>query len=57
MPFALRGKGIARAGFRVFRDGREAGFVTSGTMVPYWKTDGVGLSTRSPASGRCGPSG
>ncbi len=46
MPFALRGKGIARAGFRVFKDGQEAGFVTSGTMVPYWKTDGVGLSTR-----------
>ncbi|MHB9096910.1 MAG: glycine cleavage system aminomethyltransferase GcvT [Syntrophales bacterium] len=46
MPFALRGKGVARAGFRVFRDGEEAGFVTSGTMVPYWKTDGVGLSTR-----------
>ena len=46
VPFALRGKGIARAGFRVFRDGREAGFVTSGTMVPYWQTDGVGLSTR-----------
>ncbi len=46
VPFALRGKGIARAGFRVFRDGEEAGFVTSGTMVPYWKTDGVGLSTR-----------
>lgn len=46
MPFALRGKGIARAGFLVFRDGEEAGFVTSGTMVPYWKTDGAGLSTR-----------
>ena len=46
VPFALRGKGIARAGFRVFRDGEAAGFVTSGTMVPYWKTDGVGLSTR-----------
>ncbi|MHB8909269.1 MAG: glycine cleavage system aminomethyltransferase GcvT [Syntrophales bacterium] len=46
MPFALRGKGVARAGFRVFRDGEEAGFVTSGTMVPYWKTDGAGLSTR-----------
>ena len=46
VPFALRGKGIARAGFRVFRDGQEAGFVTSGTMVPYWKTEGIGLSTR-----------
>ena len=42
MPFALRGKGIARAGFRVFRGREEIGFVTSGTMVPYWKTDGRG---------------
>ncbi len=46
VPFALQGKGIARAGFKVFRDGMEAGFVTSGTMVPYWKTEGIGLSTR-----------
>jgi aminomethyltransferase len=45
MPFALRGKGIARAGFRVFKGAEEIGFVTSGTMVPYWKTAGSGLST------------
>jgi aminomethyltransferase len=45
MPFAIRGKGIARAGFRVFRGAEEIGFVTSGTMVPYWKTEGAGLST------------
>jgi aminomethyltransferase len=46
MPFAIRGKGIARAGFRVFRGKKEAGFVTSGTMVPCWKTTDEGLSTR-----------
>jgi len=46
VPFALRGKGIARAGFRVFKGAEEIGFVTSGTMVPYWKTAGTGLSTR-----------
>ena len=45
-PFALRGKGIARAGFRVFRGSEEVGFVTSGTMVPCWKTEGKGLATR-----------
>jgi aminomethyltransferase len=44
-PFALRGKGIARAGFRVFRGPEEVGFVTSGTMVPCWKTEGEGLAT------------
>jgi len=46
MPFAIRGKGIARAGFRVFKGEREVGFVTSGTMVPCWKTEGRGLGTR-----------
>ncbi|MBU2055760.1 MAG: glycine cleavage system aminomethyltransferase GcvT, partial [Proteobacteria bacterium] len=46
MPFALRGTGVARAGFRVFKGAEEIGFVTSGTMVPYWKTAGAGLSTR-----------
>ena len=46
VPFALRGKGIARAGFRVFQGGEAVGFVTSGTMVPCWKSEGTGLSTR-----------
>lgn len=46
MPFALLGKGIARAGCAVFRDGEAVGTVTSGTMVPFWKTAGEGLATR-----------
>jgi len=46
MPFALTGKGIARAGFKVFRADQEAGFVTSGTMVPCLKTEGEGLASR-----------
>jgi len=37
MPVAVTGKGIARAGNKVFKDGKLAGYVTSGTMVPYWK--------------------
>ncbi len=41
MPFALRGRGIARAGFRVFRGENEVGFVTSGTMVPFWNAAGA----------------
>jgi aminomethyltransferase len=38
--FAVRilDKGIARAGAAVFYGGREAGRLTSGTMVPYWVT-------------------
>lgn len=40
MPFAVRGKGIARAGFPVYRGDDRVGLVTSGTMVPYWKMVG-----------------
>ena len=36
----VSGKGIARAGSDMFRDGKNVGYVTSGTMVPYWKTKG-----------------
>jgi aminomethyltransferase len=38
MPVALLEKGVARAGNPVFRDLTIVGYVTSGTMVPYWKT-------------------
>ncbi len=44
-PTAVSGKGIARAGSSVFRDGKNAGYVTSGTMVPHFKYAGVGLSS------------
>lgn len=44
-PIALKDKGIARGGFKVFKSGVEIGFVTSGTMVPYFKTEGHGLGT------------
>jgi aminomethyltransferase len=40
MPFSVRGRGIARPGFRVFRGAEEVGFVTSGTMVPRWNASG-----------------
>ncbi len=41
---ALVGPGVARAGARVFRKGRDVGYVTSGNRVPYWLTEGLGLS-------------
>jgi aminomethyltransferase len=44
-PIALKGKGIARAGCKVFKGQKAVGHVTSGTMIPYWKSDGVGLSS------------
>lgn len=38
MAVAIAGKAIARAGARVLgADGRPVGYVTSGTVVPYWK--------------------
>lgn len=39
-------KGIARSGARVFYQGREAGHVTSGTMVPLWQFEGQGIHGR-----------
>ena len=42
----IAGRGIARPGDRVYRDGRHVGFVTSGTMVPYWDTAGEGVESR-----------
>ncbi|VFQ45675.1 glycine cleavage system aminomethyltransferase GcvT [Desulfoluna butyratoxydans] len=44
-PLALTGKGIARQGCRVFRRGAPVGYVSSGTMVPYWVMDGEGIRT------------
>lgn len=44
-PIELQDKGIARTGAPVHRDGKPVGFVTSGTMVPYWQSEGRGLAT------------
>ncbi len=40
----LTGKGVARAGDKVFPNGDHVGYVTSGTMVPYWKSEADGLT-------------
>ena len=42
-PLALLERGVARAGAEVFQNERRVGWVTSGTTVPYWKTEGEGL--------------
>ena len=44
LPFAVLGRGIARAGDAVFQRDRKVGVVTSGTMVPYWKSAGEGIA-------------
>lgn len=45
MPITLLGRGVMRAGCKVLKDGKEIGYVTSGTMVPYYVSEGKGLST------------
>ena len=45
-PIALIDKAVARAEAKVFRGGNHVGYVTSGTMVPFWQSEGIGLSSR-----------
>ena len=42
---ALTGRGVARTGAPVNKGGQPVGWVTSGTMVPYWRMEGEGLSS------------
>ena len=39
VSIALLDRGVIRAGMDVYRNGEKAGWVTSGTMVPYWNFD------------------
>jgi aminomethyltransferase len=40
---AVTERGVARAGSTVKHEGRAVGWVTSGTMVPFWKMRGEGM--------------
>ena len=44
-PISLLDRGVMRAGMEIYRGDKLVGWVTSGTMVPYFKTQGQGLST------------
>ena len=46
-PVCLLGRGVLRAGFPVYdaRTGEELGYVTSGTMIPYFETEGTGIES------------
>jgi aminomethyltransferase len=46
MPVALVDKGVARAGNKLFVEQKHVGYVTSGTMVPYWKSQDNGISSQ-----------
>ena len=42
----LAGRGITRPGDKVFHGDDQVGYVTSGTMVPFWSTQGVGVESQ-----------
>ncbi len=44
-PIVLLDRGVMRAGMPIFRGDEQIGWVTSGTMVPYYKSEGEGLET------------
>ncbi len=46
LPIALTGKGVLRAGCDVFdpATGECCGYVTSGTMIPYFESEGTGAA-------------
>jgi aminomethyltransferase len=39
---AVTGRGVARQGAPVFRGDKQVGYITSGTMVPFWRWEGRG---------------
>ena len=45
VPITLLDRGVMRAGMPVYRNGEQIGWVTSGTMVPYYLHEGQGLQT------------
>jgi aminomethyltransferase len=45
-PVAISGQGIARQGYEVLKEGKKIGYVTSGTMVPYWNYPDTGILSR-----------
>ena len=45
VPIALTDRGVMRAGMDIYKDGRHIGWVTSGTMVPYYQFDENGAIT------------
>lgn len=45
-PITLLERGVIRGGMPVYRRGERIGWVTSGTMVPYYRHEGEGLATK-----------
>lgn len=45
-PIALLDRGIMRHGMEVYRNGEMIGWITSGTMIPYYMTEGEGANVK-----------
>ena len=45
-PIALVDRGVMRHGMEVFRNGERIGWVTSGTSIPYFMTEGEGADVK-----------
>lgn len=45
-PIALIDRGIMRHGMEIYRNGEMIGWVTSGTMIPYFMTEGEGADVK-----------
>ncbi len=45
-PIALIDRGVMRHGMEIYRGGEMIGWVTSGTMIPYYMTEGEGADVR-----------
>ena len=45
-PIALVDRGVMRHGMEIFRNGEMIGWVTSGTSIPYFMTEGEGADAR-----------
>ncbi len=45
-PVALLDRGVLRGGMPVYKDGKQVGWVTSGTMIPYHVLEGEGADIK-----------
>ncbi len=45
-PIALMDRGVMRHGMAVYQNGEKIGYITSATMIPYFKTEGEGAEAR-----------
>lgn len=45
MPITLLDKGVMRGGMAIYKGDKQAGWITSGTMVPYYVAEGEGLQS------------